>query len=87
MSLSIQDPEGFEREYAAATEIEPAVTKVRKLRRVAIDDEEEGSENEDFTTVGKGGKVMQYTSEGIFKNLQLVQEARGKKVYSSYLSW
>lgn len=30
--------------------------------------------------MGKGGKVMQFTADGIFKNLQLVQEARGKKV-------
>jgi translation initiation factor 3 subunit C len=36
---------------------------------------------DEYTTVGKGGKVMQFTSEGIFKHLQAVQEARGKKVY------
>ena len=44
-----------------------------------------GSVNEpvdEYTTVGRGGKVMQFTSEGIFKHLQAVQEARGKKVYS-----
>lgn len=38
------------------------------------------SEPEDFTTVGKGGKAMQFTADSIFKNLQAVQEARGKKV-------
>ena len=37
-------------------------------------------EDDSFTTVGKGGKAMQYTSESIFQNLQLIQEARGKKV-------
>jgi translation initiation factor 3 subunit C len=37
-------------------------------------------EPEDFTTVGKGGRAMQFTPESIFKNLQAVQEARGKKV-------
>jgi hypothetical protein len=36
--------------------------------------------DEDFATVGKGGRVMQFTSEGVLKNLQAVQEARGKKV-------
>lgn len=37
-------------------------------------------EDDEFTTVGKGGKGMQFTPEGIFKNLQVVQDARGKKV-------
>lgn len=41
---------------------------------------EESGEDEEFTTVGKGGKTMQFAPESIFKNLQLVQEARGKKV-------
>jgi translation initiation factor 3 subunit C len=36
--------------------------------------------SDDFTTVGKGGKAMQFTADSIFKTLQLVQEARGKKV-------
>ena len=45
-----------------------------------------GNENEvdDFTTVGKGGKVIQFTSESIFKNLQAVQDARGKKVSPAF---
>jgi hypothetical protein len=30
--------------------------------------------------VGKGGKAMHFSVESIFKNLQQVQEARGKKV-------
>ncbi|KAK2467756.1 hypothetical protein APHAL10511_000051 [Amanita phalloides] len=38
-----------------------------------------GQDVDEFTTVGKGGKVMQFTSESIFKSLQAVQEARGKK--------
>jgi hypothetical protein len=39
-----------------------------------------GPVDEEFTTVGKGGKAMAFTPETIFKNLQAVQEARGKKV-------
>lgn len=38
-----------------------------------------------FTTVGKGGKTMQFTADSIFKNLQMVQEARGKKVCTPIL--
>ena len=30
--------------------------------------------------MGKGGKGIQFTPENIFKNLQVVQENRGKKV-------
>ena len=40
--------------------------------------EEEGGDQ--FTTVGKGGKAVQFTADAIFKTLQLVNEARGKKV-------
>ena len=41
--------------------------------------EGEGEDEDDFTHVGKGGKATQYTAEGIYKHLQAIQEARGKK--------
>ncbi|KAI0292331.1 eukaryotic translation initiation factor 3 subunit 8 [Multifurca ochricompacta] len=70
------DPEAFEHEYAALAvpqaQLKPEV--VKKPPGVEGDDEEEY-----FTHVGKGGKATQYTSEGIYKNLQAIQEARGKK--------
>lgn len=74
----IQDPEAFERDYAAITNRDavPAPGIARPSGPRAADDETV----DDFTTVGKGGKVMQLTVEGIFKSLQSVQEARGKKV-------
>jgi hypothetical protein len=31
-------------------------------------------------TVGKGGKSLDLTKEGLFKTLKTVQEARGRKV-------
>jgi len=40
----------------------------------------EGEDDDDFTHVGKGGKATQYTAEGIYKHLQAIHEARGKKV-------
>lgn len=61
----------------------PVATSGRRAK-VAGSDEEA---IDDFTTVGKGGKVMQFTSEGIFKNLQGVQEARGKKVWFGHRHW
>ena len=32
-----------------------------------------------FATVGRGGRAMVYTADGIFKNLKLISEARGKR--------
>jgi translation initiation factor 3 subunit C len=52
----------------------------RRSRREAADASNDDAVD-DFTTVGKGGKAMQFTADSIFKNLQHVQEARGKKVY------
>ncbi|KAI1795496.1 eukaryotic translation initiation factor 3 subunit 8 [Ganoderma leucocontextum] len=74
-----EDPEAFLREYQTAVqpEVAPASTKVKKAKKV--DEDEEEDEDEDFMTVGKGGKAIQFTPESIFKNLQVVQEARGKK--------
>ncbi|KAF8894887.1 eukaryotic translation initiation factor 3 domain-containing protein [Gymnopilus junonius] len=72
-----EDPETFERDYLnlVSRDVTPAtVTQpTRSGAGIATDQVDE------FTTVGKGGKAMQFTSESIFKNLQAVQEARGKK--------
>ncbi|RPD78594.1 eukaryotic translation initiation factor 3 subunit 8 [Lentinus tigrinus ALCF2SS1-7] len=71
-----EDPEGFERDFQATFVSEaPAPAKAKKAKKG--NDEED--EDEEFTTVGKGGKAIQFTPESIFKNLQVVQEARGKK--------
>ena len=56
---------------------EPVVPVSGLRRPTAYGDE---NEVDGFTTVGKGGKVMQFTPEGIFNNLQSIQDARGKKV-------
>ncbi|RDB16856.1 Eukaryotic translation initiation factor 3 subunit C [Hypsizygus marmoreus] len=69
------DPEAFEREYTAIVAPEPVAVPGRRAAAIGAGDEEAN----DFTTVGKGGRVLQFTPEGIFKNLQAVQEARGKK--------
>ncbi|KAI0029213.1 eukaryotic translation initiation factor 3 subunit 8 [Vararia minispora EC-137] len=73
-----QDPEAFEREYAVAVAPEVVAPSRQKKSSAKLADEDEDDEDE-FTTVGKGGKGVQYTPEGIFKHLQQIQEARGKK--------
>lgn len=55
-----------------------APTAPKPKKKKAADEEDEG--DDEFTTVGKGGKSYQFTPETILKNLQAVQEARGKKV-------
>ncbi|THG98273.1 hypothetical protein EW145_g7454 [Phellinidium pouzarii] len=75
-TMKQKDPEAFEREYATAAATVSAAPKPKKVKVSA--DANEAAED-DFTTVGKGGKAMQFTAESIFQNLQLIQEARGKK--------
>ncbi|KAL5532888.1 NIP1 [Sanghuangporus sanghuang] len=72
-----EDPVAFEREYIVPVVLSPAPQTSK--RRVKLEADAEAGADDDFTTVGKGGKAMQYTSESIFTNLQLIQEARGKK--------
>ncbi|KAF8494777.1 eukaryotic translation initiation factor 3 subunit 8 N-terminus-domain-containing protein [Gautieria morchelliformis] len=54
--------------------------KLKQKKAVKVDVEEEGDEGGDFTSVGKGGKALGFTPDSVFKNLQTVQESRGKKV-------
>ena len=79
----MQDPEAFEREYALHSQpAEAASAKAAKKPKKIADSgsEAENSAAEDFTTVGKGGKAMQFTADAIFKTLKIVHDARGKKV-------
>jgi translation initiation factor 3 subunit C len=36
-------------------------------------------DDEGFATVGRGGRAMIYTADGIFKHLKMISEARGKR--------
>lgn len=39
----------------------------------------EENDDEGFATVGRGGRAMIYTADGIFKHLKMISEARGKR--------
>lgn len=70
------DPEAFEQEAAADAPVAPA----KKDKKSKSRDSEQGAEDdEDFTIVGKGGKSFSFSPDSIFKTLQSVLEARGKK--------
>ncbi|TRM69638.1 eukaryotic translation initiation factor 3 domain-containing protein [Schizophyllum amplum] len=77
------DPEAFEAEYQAqiARETAPptAARPAQAARKAAAEAAGDEEEADGFTEVGKGGKSMQFSPDNIFKNLQAVQEARGKK--------
>ena len=64
--------------YMMEEEEEVVVEKPRKAKPVYVDslgpDDEEG-----FTVMGRGGKVLQYTPESILKHLRSFVESRGKK--------
>ncbi|KAJ5175329.1 Eukaryotic translation initiation factor 3 subunit C [Penicillium canariense] len=51
-------------------------TKVEKIETLAA---AVAGDDDDFTTVGRGGKTLQYTPESILKHLRVIVESRGKK--------
>ncbi|KAI9828042.1 MAG: Translation initiation factor 3 subunit c [Thelocarpon impressellum] len=53
------------------------VEKVKKSNKAALAADE--GDDEGFSTVGRGGKTLQYTPESIFKNLRTIVESRGRK--------
>ncbi|CAK7234369.1 Translation initiation factor 3 subunit c [Sporothrix eucalyptigena] len=61
---------------------EEEVPVARPARAAAVSFAPETAEGDDegfSTVVGKGGRVVQFTPEGIFKQLRTIMESRGKK--------
>lgn len=58
-------------------EITP-VEKPKKAKTAYIDSFDAG-DDEGFSTVGRGGKTLQYTPDSILKHLRSIVESRGKK--------
>ncbi|KAI9846778.1 MAG: Translation initiation factor 3 subunit c [Sclerophora amabilis] len=57
-------------------EVAPVERVRRSDRRLDVDD---AGDDEGFSTVGRGGRTLQYTPESIFKHLRSIVESRGKK--------
>ncbi|CAO1618200.1 unnamed protein product [Parajaminaea phylloscopi] len=82
-----QDPEAFEAELAAANA--PAVpaaapsraapSAARGATATSTAGAADAPEDDAFQTVGKGGRALAINSEGLFKSLAAIMEARGKK--------
>ena len=60
-------------------EEEPAPVEKPKRAKVAYTDGTDAGDDEGFSTVGRGGKTLQYTPESILKHLRSIVESRGKK--------
>lgn len=70
------DKEGYmEADEVSATEL---VERTIKPRVTALDSLNL-ADDEGFSTVGRHGKTLQYTSESILKHLRIIVESRGKK--------
>lgn len=64
----------------SSDEEEQPVAKSKKTPKFEDDiAQTEDLGDDGFATVGKGGRTLQYTPEGIFKHLRGVMETRGKK--------
>ena len=70
-----EDKEGYMMEDE---EEEVIVERPRRVNPVYVDSTGPGDE-EGFTVMGRGGKVLQYTAESILKHLRSFVESRGKK--------
>ncbi|KAI9786153.1 MAG: Translation initiation factor 3 subunit c [Geoglossum umbratile] len=66
--------------YMESDEEEEVIAAERPSRpsqRLVLEDE--AGDGEGFSTVGRGGKTLQYTAESILKHLRTIIESRGKK--------
>ncbi|KMU91306.1 eukaryotic translation initiation factor 3 subunit C [Coccidioides immitis H538.4] len=65
-------------EYLEEEEEQETVIVEKKARTIRIEDTLAQSD-EGFSTVGRGGRTLQYTPESILKHLRVIVESRGKK--------
>ncbi|OCF43476.1 eukaryotic translation initiation factor 3 subunit C [Kwoniella heveanensis CBS 569] len=70
-----EDPAAYSAAYEAANAAPAAPKAVKKTQAATAD----GQASEDFMTIGKGGKTLNLTAEGVFKTLREIFEQRGRK--------
>ena len=61
------------------TKARRGVTKVVKKAAPGAEADSE-QVDQDFMTIGKGGKALNLTTEGVFRSLREIFEQRGRKV-------
>ncbi|OAQ74253.1 eukaryotic translation initiation factor 3 subunit C [Pochonia chlamydosporia 170] len=72
-----EDKDGFMESEDEEPEPVKKPKKIARFEEEVAQPEELGDDG--FATVGKGGRTLQYTPEGIFKHLRGIMETRGKK--------
>ncbi|WWD20075.1 eukaryotic translation initiation factor 3 subunit C [Kwoniella shandongensis] len=71
-----EDPAAYAAAYDAANAAPTAPKPVKKAAAATADGQ---AESADFMTIGKGGKTLNLTADGILKTLKEVFEQRGRK--------
>jgi len=74
-----QDKDAYAKKFDGGPAVSAATgKKASKLQKGTAEGE---ADTDEFMTVGKGGKALAFgaSGEGVFKNLQIILEARGKK--------
>lgn len=70
-------------EYTAAYNKANVAPTVPKAPKKVISQAQGGEDEQDFQTIGKGGKALNLTTEGVFRTLKDIYEHRGRKVSQS----
>lgn len=76
------DSDAFTQAYNDAVTVvssKDAAAAERATRKSAADAAGGDATAEDFMTVGRGGRALNLTSEGVFKTLKSIMESRGRK--------
>ena len=68
------DKDGFMESDEEEEVVVPKAKKSKVVSVVALEEDEEG-----FSTVGKGGRALQFTPESILKHLRAIMESRGRE--------
>ncbi|ORY35012.1 putative eukaryotic translation initiation factor subunit [Naematelia encephala] len=71
-----EDPAAYASAYESANAVPAPVKAPKKAVAQGADGE---ADSADFMTIGKGGKALNLTTEGVFRTLRDIFEARGRK--------
>lgn len=74
-----QDPAAYATEYSKAN-VAPVVPKAPKRAAAAEQQEGDDQQDENFSTVGRGGRVKNFTDRDVLATLKDIAEQRGRKV-------
>ncbi|KAL7424904.1 Translation initiation factor 3 subunit c [Cryptotrichosporon argae] len=72
-----EDADAYTAAYNAANVAPKAAKPIRAARTEAADGEQ--ADDADFTTIGRGGRQLNLTADGVFKTLREIVEQRGRK--------